>query len=146
MEWLNHSPCYGVLMLTAEEWTTAVHFSLSGDRPVFAALARRKAKCACCVDKTHGDAAAWTAHALSVKTGRHGMSPSGLHHRIAAVVHKIALECEVDSTFGGDRTRCGTDASGHGVCSDVFLVDFYPYTLNSIFGYLHVLETATQDS
>ena len=54
------------------------------------------------------------------------MSPSGLHHRIAAVVHKIALECEVDSTFGGDRTRCGTDASGQGVFSDVFLADLYP--------------------
>ena len=126
MQWLNHSPCYGVPMLTAEEWTTAVHFSLSVDRPEFTALARRKAKCACCVDKTHGDAAAWMAHALNVKTGRHGLSPSGLHHRIAMVVNKIALECGVNSTLGGDRTRCGTDASGQGVFSDVFLADLYP--------------------
>ena len=40
-------------MLTAEEWTTATHFSLSVVRPEFAALARRKAKCACCANKTH---------------------------------------------------------------------------------------------
>lgn len=66
MEWLNHSPCYGVPRLTAEEWTTAVHFSLSVDRPEFAALARREARCACCVGKTHGDASAWTAHALNI--------------------------------------------------------------------------------
>ena len=66
------------------------------------------------------------AHALNVKTGRHGLSPSGLHHRIAVVVNKIALECGVNSTLGGDRTRCGTDASGQGVFSDVFLADLYP--------------------
>lgn len=125
-EWLNHSPCYGVPMLTAEEWNTAAHFSLSADRPEFAALARLKAKCACCVDKTHSDSAAWTAHALNVRTGRHGLSPSGLHHRIAAAVNKIALKCGVNSTLGGDRTRCGTDASGQGVLSDVFLADLYP--------------------
>jgi len=123
MEWLNHMPCYGVPMLTAEEWTTAVHFSLGVDRPEFAALAG--CKCACCPDKTHADAAAWTAHALNAKAGRHGMSPSGLHHRIAAVVNKIALECGVDSTLGGDRTRCGVDARGQGVFSDVFLADLY---------------------
>jgi hypothetical protein len=126
MEWLNHSPNYGVPMRTAEEWATAVHFALSVDRPEFAALARRNAKCACCADKTHSDAAAWAAHALNVKAGRHGMSPSGLHHRIAEVVNKIALECGVDSTLGGDRIRCGTDASGQGVLSDVFLADLYP--------------------
>jgi hypothetical protein len=126
MEWLNHSPCYGVPMLTAEEWTAAAHFSLSVDRPEFVALARRKAKCACCVEKTHSDAAAWTAHALNLRTGRHGLSPSGLHHRIAAVVNKIARECGVNSTLGGDRTRCGTDASGQGVFSDVFLADLDP--------------------
>ena len=53
------------------------------------------------------------------------MSPSGLHHRVAAVVNKIARECGVDSTLGGDRTRCGVDARGQGVFSDVFLADLY---------------------
>ena len=57
MEWLSHSPNYGVPMLTAEEWTTAVQLSLSVDRHAFTALARRDAKCACCADKTHSDAA-----------------------------------------------------------------------------------------
>ena len=61
-----------------------------------------------------------------LRTVRHGLSPSGLHHRIAAVVNKIALECGVNSTLGGDRTRCRTDASGQGVFSDVFLADLYP--------------------
>ena len=126
MEWLNHTPCYGVPMLTAEEWITAVHFSLSVDRPEFEALASRNAKCACCTDKTHSDAAAWTAHALNSKASRRGMSPSGLHHRIAAVVNKIALECGVDSTLGGNRTLCGRDATDKNVFSDVFLADLYP--------------------
>ena len=72
-----------------------------------------------------GGGKTWTAHALNVKAARHGMSPSGLHHRIAAVVNKIALECGVDSTLGGDRTRCGVDARGQGVFSDVFLADLY---------------------
>ena len=41
-------------------------------------------------------------------------------------MNKIALECGANSTVGGDRTRCRTDASGQGVFSDVFLADLYP--------------------
>ena len=82
--------------------------------------------CACCVDKAHSNAVAWTARAPNVRTGSYGLSPSGLHHRIAVVVNKIVLECGVNSTLRGDRTRCVTDASGQGVFSDVFLTDLYP--------------------
>ena len=38
----------------------------------------------------------------------------------------MALARGVDSTLRGDRTRCGADASGQGVFSDVFLADLYP--------------------
>ena len=68
MEWLDHSPSYGVSILTAEEWTTAVHFSLSVDRHEFAEVARRNAKCACCTDTMHIDTVARTANSTTADT------------------------------------------------------------------------------
>ena len=105
MKWLNHSPVHGVPMLTAKEWTTAVHFAMDVDQPDFKEFARRRTVCGCC-SKKPSDAASWTAHALNGKMARHGVRPSGLHPRIASVVNTNALESGVASSLGGDSTQC----------------------------------------
>lgn len=48
-----------------------------------------------------------------------------MHSLISTVFHNIARECGLDSSLGGDLTRCGVDTDGHREFSDVYLADLY---------------------